>query len=312
MTSFFEELKRRKVLRTGALYLAAAWLLLQVAELVFDAFGAPAVTMQLVIGAVAVGFPVVLLLSWVYESTTSGLARDPGEGAPARSPRSSRAVNAAIVILAILAAGIFVHSQFRSAQAPEAGPQRLPAAPNSEPTIAVLPLKNISPDPADAWFADGLTEELLNVLASVPQLQVTARASSFALRDEGLDAVALGERLGVGHILDGSVRRQGSTVRVSVRLVRTSNGTPLWSVAYDRELTDIFEIQEDIAERVSGTLQLSLLGDPNPIVRRTAPEAYSAYLRALFTYRQRTPEAYGQVVKDVQAALAIDDEYAPA
>jgi adenylate cyclase len=176
----------------------------------------------------------------------------------------------------------------------------------------VLPFANISKDPADEYLADGLTEELLNVLTSVPQLRVTARASSFALKGAEMDARSIGERLGVGHVIEGSVRKAGDKLRISVQLVDTNTGRSQWSSTYDRNLTDIFDIQKDIAERVSGTLQLSLFSDPDPVIRRTEPEAYAAYLRALNLFRTRGRGGYTEAIGELETALELDDEYAPA
>ena len=312
MASLFAELIRRNVFRAAALYLAVTWLILQVADLVVDAFDASSVIMRVLIVAFTVGFPVFLLLSWFYEFRGARLVKDSDDASAAPRRWSARAANATIAILVILGAGIFFYSQSRTATETVSAETPQPAAPAAASTIAILPLTNISKDPADEYLADGLTEELLNVLTSVPQLRVTARASSFALKGTDMDVRTIGERLGVEHLIEGSVRKDADQLRVSVQLVNASSCHTLWSSTYDRELTDIFEIQKDIAERVSGTLQLSLFSDPVPIIRRTSPDAYSAYLRALYHYRNRSRDGYAAAITELETALELDDQYAPA
>ena len=312
MSSLFQELVRRNVFRSAALYLAAAWLILQVADIVLDAFDASPGIMRILIVAFAMGFPVFLLLSWFYELRGARLVKDTGESMGASRRVTRRGANVAIALLVILSAGVFIFSQTRTETDAEIPAEAQQSAAVSGTAIAILPLANISRDPADQFLADGLTEELVNVLTSLPQLQVTARASSFALRDADLDARAIGEQLGVGHIIEGSVRRDADRLRISVQLVDTQTGNTRWSAAYDRTLTDIFEIQKDIAERVSGTLQLSLFSDPRPIIRRTAPDAYAAYLRALNTYRNGGRDSYAQTIAELETVLELDDQYAPA
>jgi TolB-like protein/Tfp pilus assembly protein PilF len=305
MSSFLHELKRRRVFRTAALYLAATWLVLQVADLFFDAYGASAATMQTLFAATAIGFPIALVLSWVYDLRTTGQI-----GSTTETERTFRTLDTAIVALAVLAAGFFAWSQIRGPGT--ATPPDDIVAVSAEPGIAVLPLANIDGNPDDDYLADGLTEELLNVLASMPQLRVIARSSAFAFKNSTVDVRELGRELGVDHVLDGSVRRSGEQLRIAVQLVDTTSGNPLWSVTYDRELVDIFEVQQDIAERIAGTLQLSLFGDPRPIIRRTTPDVYAMYLRALFRYRSPGADNYELAFAELEQALDLDPEYAPA
>ena len=312
MASIVSELMRRNVFRSAALYLAATWLILQVADLVLDAFDASSAIMRVLIVGFTAGFPVFLLLSWFYDVKGARLVKDSGETAEPRQRWSSRAANIAIVVLAVLGFGIYLYSQTATIQRPVTVDTRHADAPGSGYAIAILPLANISDDPADEYLADGLTEELLNVLTSVPQLRVTARVSSFALKDTDKDVRSIGEQLGVDHVITGSVRKDGDQLRISVRFDNASTGHTLWSATYDRQLKEIFDIQKDIAERVSGTLQLSLFANPIPIIRRTAPDAYSAYLRALRLYRIGGKDAYAQAVAELEMALELDEEYAPA
>jgi adenylate cyclase len=307
MLSIFHELKRRRVFRTAALYLAAAWLVLQVADLLFDAYGASAVAMQTLLAVTAIGFPIALVLSWVYDLR----ATEP-DGSATASPRRIRTADTLIVVIAVLAAGMFARSHFLAPSASEEPPLPVAVTASAEPGIAVLPLANIAGNPEDDYLADGLTEELLNVLASMPQLRVIARSSAFAFKNNNADVREIGRQLGVDHVLDGSVRRNGQELRIAMQFVDTISGNPLWSVTYDRELVDIFEIQKDIAERIAGTLQLSLFGDQRPIIRRTTPDVYASYLRALFHFRSLGVSNYEQAAIELEQALELDPDYAPA
>ena len=312
MPSLLHELIRRNVFRGAALYLASTWLILQVADIVLDAFDASPAIMRVLIVAFTVGFPVFLLLSWFYEFRGARLVKDTGESAGTPRHWTTRATNITIAILIILGASMYLFSQTQMIHESDSVDALQQGVADSGPAIAVLPLANISRDPADEFLADGLTEELLNVLTSVPQLRVTARASSFALGDTEKGVRAIGEQLGVDHVIEGSVRKDADRLRISIQLVNTHTGDALWSASYDRQLTDIFEIQKDIAERVAGTLQLSLFSDPTPIIRRTTPEAYTAYLRALYLYRTRRGDGYSEAVTELKTALELDDQYAPA
>jgi TolB-like protein/Tfp pilus assembly protein PilF len=312
MGSLFHELVRRNVIRGAALYLAATWLILQVADIVLDAFEAPSAIMRLLIVAFTAGFPVFLLLSWFYEFRGARLVKDTGVSAETSRPWTARATNVTIAVLVILSAGIYFFSQAQVAREPASPDTLQQGVAGSEVAIAILPFTSISPDPADKYLADGVTDELLNVLSSAPNLRVIARASTFALEGAEKDVRELGEQLGVEYILRGSVRRDGDRVRISVQLVETRTGDMLWSAPFDRELAGIFEIQEEIAERVSGTLQLSLFSDPTTIIRRTTPEGYTAYLRALYIYRTSGRDGYAEAVAELEKVLALDDQYAPA
>lgn len=312
MPSLFHELIRRNVFRSAALYLAAAWLILQVADIVLDAFDASRAIMRVLIVAFTAGFPVFLLLSWFYEFRGARLVRDTGEAGGTSRHWTIRVANVTIAVLVILGTSIYFFSQTQTARESDGSSAFQQAVVDSGSAIAVLPFANISSDTDDQYLADGLTEELLNVLASVPQLRVTARASSFALGDTDKDVRAIGEYLGVDHIIEGSVRKDLNRLRIAVALVNTHKADTQWSATYDRQLTDIFDIQKDIAERVAGTLQLSLFSDPTPIIRRTTPEAYQAYLRALHFHRSQSGDGYSKAVAELATALELDDQYAPA
>ena len=304
--SILDELKRRNVVRVALLYVAVAWVILQVAELLVDAFAFPDWSMRFAIIVLALGFPVAVVFSWVFELTPDGVRRD-SEVVGTRA--SAWKTNVAIGVFAALAIGFVAYDRSRPATPPNAPPVASRIAP--ERTIAVLPFVNISDDPANSYFSDGLAEELLNLLADIKELRVTARTSSFSFRDKDLDIPTIGDTLNVASILEGSVRKNGNRIRVTAKLIDTEDGFDIWSETYERTLEDVFALQDEIASSVVGALRVSLLGD-FPAIRKTDPEAYSLYLRALHFYRQRTPEGYEKALRDTKHAIEINATYAPA
>lgn len=296
---FFEELKRRNVIRVAALYVVASWLILQVGDLIFDAFDVPSWSIRLLIAILILGFPIVLGLSWVFELTTDGLVREAEVDRGAVRRLSGRRAYVLIAVMLVLAV-VFVLAKETV----------LDASPDDR-SIAVLPFINISDDPANDYFSDGMSEELLNLLAGIPELKVTARTSSFSFRDKGLDLPTIGRLLNVAHVLEGSVRKSDSQLRITAQLINVESGFHIWSQTYDREMDDIFAIQDDISEAVVAALRISILGEV-PRARETDPDAFTAYLNASHFYQQRTNEGYEKAVNYSQQAIAIDPDYAPA
>ena len=180
-----------------------------------------------------------------------------------------------------------------------------------EKSIAVLPFRNLSEDKDSAFFADGIQEELLNLLSKVPQLQVAARTSSFSFKGKPIEIPEIARKLHVANVLEGSVRKSGDQLRITAKLIRAAEGYHLWSETYDRKLDDIFKIQDEIAGEVVKQLKVTLLGAV-PTVRQTDPKAYALYLQAVQVGRQFTPEAYTQSDALYRQVLEIDPRYAPA
>jgi len=265
--SVFEQLKRRNVIRVAALYVVVSWLILQVADVLVDAFELPNWSMRLLIAILLLGFPLALAFSWIFELTPEGVMRETeiSEGSNRRFAR--RTLNIAIALLLTLGIGIVAIERII--------PEDVPAR-----TIAVLPFVNMSDDPGNEYFSDGLSEELLNVLAEIRELKVTARTSSFAFKNKETDIPTIARQLNVANVLEGSVRKSGNQIRITAQLIDAASGYHLWSETYDRTLDDIFEVQDEIAAAVVDALRLSLLGE-EPRVRQTTPEAFSAYLQAL-------------------------------
>ncbi len=272
--SLFEELKRRNVFKVALLYLVAAWLILQVADVLFDALELPASWLRLVLALLVLGFPLAVIFSWVFEMTPEGLKRERDLDRTVATATKSTRINLLITALLVLAIATvvidrMVPEQPEVADLADAVPQAESAsdpavlaaakfAPPPDRSIAVLPFVNMSGDPENEYFADGLSEEILNFLAGVPGLQVTARTSSFQFKGKNADVREVGEALNAAHVLEGSVRRSGKQARITAQLIRAADGYHLWSETYDRTMEDTFEVQTDIAESVSRALGVVL------------------------------------------------------
>lgn len=297
---FLSELKRRKVIRTAAIYAASAWLLLQVAELLLEMLAVPAWGLKLVFVVLVIGFPLALVLSWMHQITPEGLRREVDaselETAAGEAQRELPRPDTSPVVQAPVAAS---------------GPAQ-PAAPAADNSIAVLPFANMSEDASNLHFADGLSEELLNLLSRMPGLRVVARTSSFSFRGRAVDAITIARELRVSHLLEGSVRKAGQRIRITAQLVRGTDGSHVWSRTYDRDLNDIFAVQDEIAAAVVDELEIRLLGGVTPRSRPTDPEAYTHYLRGRHFLDLASKDGYERAVRELEAALAIDPEFAPA
>jgi TolB-like protein/Tfp pilus assembly protein PilF len=307
--NFLSELKRRNVLRTGVLYIGVAWALSQGAAQVLPVFDVPNWVVRWLIIAAVIGFPFWLVFAWFYKLTPAGLRLesevDLTEAAtPDRSAKLDRWIIAtlAIAVVLLLTDRFFVRRGAREANE---------APLTSEKSIAVLPFVDLSQGKDQEYFSDGISEELLNLLARVSQLQVVARTSSFSFKGKEIGIPEIARTLHVANVLEGSVRKAGNQVRVSAQLVRAADGFQLWSQSYDRRLDDIFAIQDDIAHDVVKELRVTLLGEA-PKVRATDPEAYALYLQAHQLSRELTADAFAKSDDLYRKALAIDPKYAPA
>src|SRR5919201_1870046 len=291
--NFFSELKRRQVCKVGAAYLIVAWLAVQAASIGFPAFDAPPWALRIFILIALLGFPIAVVMAWVFDVTPAGVKLDAGAS-------GSKGLFAAAVLLIVLALGWYFYGQpsFRK------GDVTTPSVADRN-SIAVLPFANMSGKTEEDYFSDGMTEELLNVLAKVPQLKVVARTSVFEFKGKGGDIRAIGRKLGVTNIVEGSVRRDGPDVRITAQLVRVADGFHIWSETYDRKLERVFALQDEIAQRIGAALKASL-GVPAPLAARAPidPEAYDEYLkgRALLRQRSDLPSAIAHFKKAVAKA----------
>jgi TolB-like protein/lipoprotein NlpI len=312
---FFAELKRRRVFRVVAVYGAMAFGLIEAADLIFPRLGLPDFTVTLVVWLAFLAFPVVTALTWAFDLTPEGLQRT--EAAPpwelhqiVTAPalkRWSSGVFALVGMTALLAGAWFAGRQTAPSRIgfPASGPVPVPES------IAVLPFLDLSEEGDQEYLSEGLAEELLNLLAKIPELRVAARTSSFSFKDKSLQIPEIGRLLNVAHVLEGSVRKAGNEVRVTAQLIRADNGYQVWSENWDRELDDIFAIEDEIAAAVVKQMEITLLGGA-PTVQETDPEAYSLYLQARQLGRLGTPEGWEESNALYEAALAIDSTYAPA
>jgi TolB-like protein/Tfp pilus assembly protein PilF len=309
---FFAELKRRRVFRVMAVYGIVGFVLLQLVDLAVPALLLPEWTYRLVALLLLLGFPVAIVLAWALEMTPEGVRRT-AEAAPGElreiitAPASKRwpAGVLALIGVALLVGAWYVGRQ--SAPAPGAdGTVGLASA-----SIAVLPFADMSPDKDHEYFSEGISEELLNLLAKIPELQVAARTSSFSFKDQNLEIPEIAGRLNVAYVLEGSVRKSGSDIRITTQLIRADDGFHVWSETWDRTLDDIFAIQDEIAADVVEQLKVTLLGEA-PTVEETDAEAYALFLQARQLRRQGGEERIERSNGLYQQALEIDPDYAGA
>ena len=303
----FAELQRRKVFKIGAAYLVVAWLAIQAASIGFPAFDAPPWVLRIFILVFLLGFPVALVLAWVFESTPAGVKVD-GSG------YGSKGVLVVSAVLVVLAFGWYFLGQpsFRRGDVPPASATTAPAA--DEHSIAVLPFIDLSQAKDQEYFSDGLSEELLNLLAQLPQLRVIARTSSFSFKGKQADVATIAKALNVATVLEGSVRKSGSTLRITAQLIRAADSSHLWSQTYDRELTDVFKVQDEIAGAVVAALKVKLLPDQqltNPH-RTSNTEAYEQYLIGKKILDGGQFGDFQPALAAFQRAIALDPGYAAA
>ena len=290
--SLFKELKRRNVFRVGIAYTVATWLLIQVTDTVFPRIGLPDSAVTLVIALLVIGFIPALILAWAFEMTPEGIKREKDvDRDKSITPTTGRKLDRAIIgILAIALAYSRIRQRFSTrVPASQIGrnyrPGRHPQPPNqlnrtatTVQSVAVLPFTAMSSGADDSYFADGLTEEILNSLARLPELLVTARTSSFHFKDKNLPVPEIAATLGVDHIVEGSVRRSGERVRITAQLIRAEDGFHLWSNTYDRTLEDVFAVQEDIAENIAETLDVVLNEEKRQEMRDARIEDVEAFI----------------------------------
>jgi TolB-like protein/Flp pilus assembly protein TadD len=337
--SLIAELKRRNVFRVGAAYAIVAWLVVEVASVVLPTFAAPEWVMKVFTFLLVLGFPIALVLAWAFELTPEGIKREKDvESAESIAHVTGRKLDFTIIGL-LAAALIFVVAdnyivtgdpvppKTTKEQTTAVGPGgQIPAATSGErvsatepverrKSIAVLPFANMSGDPEQEFFSDGISEELLNVLAKVKDLRVTSRTSAFAFKGKDTSIPEIARQLGVEHVLEGSVRMAGDRVRVTTQLIEVETDSHLWSETYDRDLSDIFAVQDEIAAKVVAALKIALLGaNSRPInpSRETSVEVYSDYLLARQKRKDPTFRNLDEAERLLNAVIERDPDYAPA
>jgi TolB-like protein/Flp pilus assembly protein TadD len=308
LRSFLHELKRRNVFRAAILYLGAVWALAQGISQLGPSLGAPEWATRWFLVAAAIGFPFWIAFAWFYEFTPEGLKRE-SEIEPAESitHHTGRKLDFAIIGVLAVAVVLLLTDRFVLRH----GVNETTAVPIAENSIAVLPFLDMSQAKDQGYFSDGISEELLNVLAKVPQLKVAARTSSFSFKGKAVEIPEIARQLRVANVLEGSLRTSGDQLRVTAQLIRAADGYHLWSETYDRKMNDIFKIQDEIAGEVVKQLKVKLLGAA-PKVRTTDPKAYVLYLQARELGRQFNAEAFTKSDALYRQVLEIDPRYAPA
>jgi TolB-like protein/tetratricopeptide (TPR) repeat protein len=326
--SLFNELKRRNVFRVGIAYLISAWLLAQIAKLLLDTFNSPDWTMQFIVVVLAIGLPLALFFAWAFELTPTGIKKakevDPSQSI---THQTSRKLDFIIIGVLVVALGYFTYDKLvlspaRDAALIEATTQAMSEqaaikGASAEPgkSIAVLPFVNMSEDTGNEYFADGLSEELLNLLVKIPNLRVAARTSSFSFKGKDLQISEIAETLNVNHVLEGSVRKSGNKVRITAQLIKADDGFHLWSENFDRTLDDIFTVQDEIASKVAQALEVTLMGT-EPSNGVIDPDAYVLFLKGLHFLNQRVNQRDGGDLKTsaefLLQAIELEPGYAGA
>ena len=304
--SLFEELKRRNVFRVGIAYIVLAWLLLQVGDTLAPALHLPEWINSALAFFLILGFPLAIFFAWAFEMTPEGLRLEKNvDRDESITPTTGRKLDRTIIVMLVFALAYFV---WQSQKAPD---EEVVETVAGEPSIAVLPFENMSSDDEQEYFSDGLTEELLNLLAKIPELKVTSRTSAFFYKGKDIKLSDVGRELDVDHILEGSVRKSGNKIRITAQLIAVDTDAHLWSETWDRNLDDVFAIQDEIAAKVVEELRIQLLGDlPHAVA--TDGESYSLFLQARHTLSQRTHESLFRGEELIDKAIEIDPGYAPA
>ena len=324
--SLLNELKRRNVFRVGAAYVVVAWLVIQVVETILPAFGFGVAAVRIVTIAFGIGLVPTLIFAWAFEMTPEGLKKESEvDRTQSIPPYASKKLDRMIMVVLALALGYFAFDKFvldPSRDATELESAREEARTEAViesfgvKSIAVIPFLNLSSDSEQAFFADGVAEEILNLLAKIPELRVISRSSSFTFRGDDVEIPEIGRRLNAAHILEGSVRRAGNRIRITAQLIEANSDTHLWSGTFERTLDDIFAIQDEIAAHIVESLKVELVS-PMPASARTDPVALALTIQAKQVFYQyfagnHKAGAGDRMAALLDRALELDPQYAPA
>ena len=306
LSNFFQELKRRNVYKVAAAYAVVGWLLVQIATQVFPFFEIPNWAVRLIVLAIVIGFPIALVVAWAFELTPEGLKRTEEVDLPARTRTKRYAWVYVVIVGALLSIGLFLVGRYTA-------PGRVTTSGRPEKSIAVLPFENLSGDPQNAYFSEGVQDEILTRLAKIAELKVISRTSTQRFKSAPEDLRQIAQQLGVANILEGSVQKANDQVRVNVQLINVLTDAHLWADTYDRKLTDIFAVESEIARTVAETLRAKLTGTAEHVLasRPTEnPEAHQLYLKGRFYGSKRTAKDAQKSIEYYQQAAAIDPNYA--
>jgi len=306
--NFFAELKRRNVYKVAIAYGVVAWLLIQVATQVFPFFEIPNWVVRLVVLVIIIGFPIALIVAWAFELTPQGLKRTEVADAMPTRPSVRRAWIYVVIIGGALALGLFFLGRYT-------GLRRSEGTASAEKSIAVLPFDNLSRDPDNAYFAEGIQDEILTRLAKIADLKVISRTSTQQYQSKPGNLSEIAKQLGVAHIVEGSVQKSGDAVRVNVQLIKAANDSHLWADTFDRKLTDIFSVESEVAKAIADQLRAKLTGEEEQVIAAKPtdnPEAHDAYLRGL-AYNLKTANSPANSLgaqKYLSEAVRLDPKFA--
>ncbi len=325
--SLFNELKRRNVFKVSIAYIVMAWLVLQVADVILNNIAAPDWVFRVIMLLLGIGFLLALILAWAFEMTPQGLKRESEvDRSESITPQTSKKLNNVILAVMALALGYFAYDKFVLSMGNDAAqvgdtakveselPDPQAASTKPDKSIAVLPFVNMSADPEQEYFSDGIAEELLNRLAQIPDLKVAARTSAFQFKGKNLDIADIGRQLNVAHILEGSVRKGGTTLRITAQLVDSQTGFHLWSDTYDRDASDVLKVQDEIAGEIASALQSRLGGrvTASPTTRKINPAAYDDYLQGRAFVAMRYLDNLDKAIAAFDRTIARDPDYSAA
>jgi TolB-like protein/Flp pilus assembly protein TadD len=325
--NFFSELKRRNVFKVGVAYTVASWLSLQLVDLVLENINAPDWVMQVFMLGLAVGFPIAIIVAWAFEVTPDGVKLQKNvDQSISINRRTGQQLNRGIIVILSMAIVLLLTDRYRdeifgaeeetATKTEETAIETEdPSGDDSQKTIAVLPFRDMSAAQDQAYFGEGIAEELLNALVKVEGLDVASRTSAFSLVDENLDIPTIAERLGVDHILEGSIRTSGQQVRVTAQLIEVEKDVHLWSETYDGSLDDIFKIQDEITAKITDALKLQLGGGdltPSTGMLTDNAEAYQLYLQGRHLWRQRNAASINEAIRLFKQAVELDPGFARA
>jgi TolB-like protein/Tfp pilus assembly protein PilF len=314
--NFFSELKRRNVYKVAVAYAVVGWLLVQIATQTFPFFEIPNWTVRLVILLVVIGFPIALIIAWAFELTPQGLKRTESTTAePARKIAGGRAWIYVVIAGALLSAGLFFLGRYTAMSTGDRADGRRSAASLPEKSVAVLPFASLSEDKANAYFADGIQDEILTRLSKIAELKVISRTSTQQYQSKPGNLAEIAKQLGVAHILEGSVQKSGDSVRVNVQLIKAEGDSHLWAETYDRKLTDIFAVETEVAQRIANSLEAKLTGREKEAINYVGtkiPAAYDAYLRGIALRNSQNREDQLRLIEYCRQAVALDPNFAAA
>jgi TolB-like protein/Tfp pilus assembly protein PilF len=309
--NFFAELKRRNVYKVAVAYIVGGWALSEGISQVFPVFDVPNAIIRLIVILIIAGLPVALVLAWMFEITPEGIKRTATADAMPASAKPKKYVWLYVVVIgAVVSIGLFFLGRYSAQNASGAGASELP-----QKSIAVLPFDNLSRDPDNAFFAEGVQDEILTRLAKIADLKVIARTSTQRFKSTPDDLPKIAKQLGVMNILEGTVQKAGNQVRVNVQLINALTDAHLWADTYDRKLTDIFAVESEIAKTIAETLQARLTGSEKSSIGKAPtanPEAYELYLRGRFFWNKRNGDDLRKAIDYFNQAIAKDPNYALA